>query len=201
MVEYVKQPNGVPMLKISSFIVASALFISGCATQPLIKDEQNITAPLNTSPLTILAPNQANPFAESNPFAYYDYFLDCQDDACKIGKMKYGEYITVNVPHGAHTIFIKTSKSGFMNALIVSGGADTVEHKIDILPNQTHYVSHKWDRSFSAHLLGLLAVPPSYAQSLPEENGKAGLKDLLEQHETVGGRFNGYGVKGITYQH
>lgn len=172
--------------------------LSGCSSHAPTPSELGTEKYEGVSPITIFAPHKFN--IDGNTFVYYDYYLDCEEDKCKVGKMKYGQYITIYAPYGFHSIFVKTSGDGFANALLVAGRNDEVEQHINVQPNKNHFISHSWSQSFGRHLIGMLATCPSTICDMNEEDGKQELKTLLEKHDSFGGKLNGYGIAGINYQ-
>lgn len=188
---------------LSPFTIATALLLTGCGTaspQPFNPPNIQETVPIkdDIGTLTIIAPTKQIGL-KGSPFIYYDYFLDCKEDRCKIGKMKYGQYIIIHPSYGFHTIYVTISKEGFANSLLIHGDDQIYEQHINIQKGKRHYISQEWTNSFSTYMLEPFSIFPSILKDLNESDGKMYLYKLLEQHETVGGRLNDYGAKGTIY--
>ncbi len=188
------------MLKLSSFIVASALFISGCATKTYTFTPINETVPMraDTAAITVIAPQNFHIGVAFSMFTNYDYFLDCLEDTCKVGKMNSLQYITLYSNGGKHTLYTKLSEDGFTNSLIVIDKNATASISFDVNTTDRSYVLHEWELS-SASLMMPLAAEPSILKVIDEDNAKILLQKIIDGNDRLAAGF--ISKQGITYQH
>jgi len=188
------------MLKLSSFIMASALFISGCATKPLTPIEQSVQIRTGVSALTIIAPqDQYLPASALSALVSYDYFLDCMDDRCRAGKMHSLQYITIYSPAGAHILYVKQANDGIIETGNVFDVNTTASVSFMAQPSSRQFISHEWKFSI-ASFAGPFSSSPSTLTMIDESAGQLKLQKVLDTTSIFGNKMMGYGDKGIVYQ-
>jgi hypothetical protein len=181
-------------------LATAAILISGCAgTKPLTPIEQTIPMRAGETSVTIIAPQDMYlPAAGVHSLVNYDYFVDCPEDHCRVGKMHALQYITISPSIGSHTLYVKQADDGIIDTLNVFDINTTAMLTFDVAAQTRQYISHEWKFSF-ASLAGPLSSAPSKLIEIDDKPGHEKVQKVLDTTSIFGTKMNGYGERGITY--
>lgn len=181
-------------------LAMAVILISGCAgTKPSIPIEQTIPITAGKTSVTIIAPQeQYLPAQVFYTTADYEYFLDCIEETCKIGRMHMLQYITISPTAGKHTLFAKLAPDGIMGTIAVTG-TDALSIPFESMPDKRVFISHAFEISLSS-LLVPIAAPSASLSAIDDKTGHEKIQKVLDTTSIFGNKMNGYGEKGTTYQ-
>lgn len=188
------------MRYISTLTAVVAAILGGCAsTNPLTPIEQTIPLCAGKTSVTIIAPQeQYLPAQAFSTFTDYEYFMDCLDERCKIGRMHMLQYITISPTAGKHTLYVKLAPEGITNTLAISG-TDPLSVTFESIPNKRLFISHAFEASLSSLLIPIAA--PSASLSLIDDTaGQSKIQKVLDTTSIFGDKVAGFGERGITYE-
>lgn len=180
-------------------VMCAAVLLAGCSTtKPNIPIDQTISIQSGKTSVTIISPQeQYLPAQALSTFTDYEYFLDCLDDHCKIGRMHMLQYITISPTVGKHTLFVKLAPEGVVNTIAVIG-TDTLSASFEALPDKRLFISHAFEASLSSLLIPIAA--PSASLSLIDDTaGHSKIQKVLDTTSIFGDKMAGFGEKGTVY--
>lgn len=182
-------------------LATAVILISGCAgTKPSIPIEHTIPITAGKTSVTIIAPQDMYlPASGLSTLVNYDYFLDCYEDRCRVGKMHSLQYITISPSVGPHTIYLKQASDGMIDTLNVFDVNTTAMLTLDVVADKRQFISHEWKFSFTS-LAGPLSSAPSTLIEIDHKTGHEKIQKVLDTTSIFGNKMNGYGQKGTTYQ-
>lgn len=181
--------------------VTASVLIGGCAgTKPTIPIEQTIPITAGKTSVTIIAPQDMYlPASGLSALVNYDYFIDCPEDHCRVGKMHAMQYITIAPSLGSHTIYVKQADDGIINTLNVFDINTTAMLSFEVTAQMRQFISHEWKFSF-ASLAGPLSSSPSKLIEIDEKSGHEKIQKVLDTTSIFGDKMYGFGEKGIVYE-
>ncbi|HZF69832.1 hypothetical protein [Sulfuricurvum sp.] len=177
-----------------------AFILSGCtASKGITPIDQTIPINGDITSLTIIAPQeQYLPGQIAAAGTNYDYFIDCLDERCKIGKMHMLQYITLSPSTGKHILFAKLSKDGFTNTVAITG-FDPISVPFESLPGKRTFISHSYKFSIGS-LLGPIIPTSSTLSTVDDHTGQLKLQKVLDTTSIFGDKMAGFGGKGTKYE-
>lgn len=183
-----------------SATIATALLISGCsAIKPMIPLDQTIPLRAGKTSVTIISPQeQYLPAQAFSTFTDYEYFLDCLDERCKVGRMHMLQYITISPTFGKHTLFVKLAPGGVVNTLAIYG-TDPLSVTFESTPNKRTFISHAFEASLGSLLIPI-AAPSASLSVIDDKTGHEKIQKVLDTTSIFGNKMMGYGERGTTYQ-
>lgn len=179
--------------------IAVSILLSGCAaTKPMIPIDQTIPVRAGETSVTIIAPQeQYLPAQAFSTFTDYEYFVDCLDDRCKIGRMHMLQYITISPTAGKHTLFVKLAPNGVTNTIAITG-TDPLSVAFESTQNRRTFISHAFEASLSSLLIPI-AAPTSSLSLIDDGTAHTKIQKVLDTTSIFGDKMMGYGEKGTVY--
>ncbi|MEW5833006.1 MAG: hypothetical protein AB1763_09245 [Campylobacterota bacterium] len=180
-------------------VMSAAVLLAGCAaTKPTTPIEQTIPIRTGDTSVTIIAPQeQYLPAQAFSTFTDYEYFLDCPDERCKIGRMHMLQYITISPAAGKHTLWVKLAPEGVVNTIAITG-TDPLSVVFEAVPDKRIFISHAFEASLSSLLIPI-AAPTSSLSIVDDTAGHAKVQKVLDTTSIFGDKMAGFGEKGIVY--
>lgn len=182
------------------FPILWAIVFVGCAApKPQIALNDLIPSKAGKSALTIISPQeQYLPGQALSSFTDYDYFLDCPDDRCKIGRMHMLQYITIYPDAGKHTLYSKLSHEGVTNTLAVAN-TDMIHIDLNSNTDQNTFIYHGWQLSLGS-LIGPFAAQSSQFIEIDSAAATERLQKVSDTTSIFGEKMSGFGEKGTVYK-
>lgn len=195
-----KHSEEINMIQYALTLATIAILINGCAgIKPSTPIEHTIPIAAGKTSVTIIAPQDMYlPASGLSSLVNYDYFLDCHEDRCRMGKMHSLQYITIMPSIGAHTLYVKQASDGIIETGNVFDVNTTAMLIFNAVADKRQFISHEWKFSF-ASLAGPFSSAPSKLIEVDDETGHEKIQKVLDTTSIFGGKMNGYGEKGITY--